>query len=262
MAVLAALIVVSAPVYACLGPANVFGVRFNDHESIDLAIIEKIGELGINYLKKEEHGIKTYSFRSHHNASIMINIDMLVDSAPPQGADLSFVVDTSKIQMQGLALDSCVRVELDWLASAGIIELTRIERENIQNAPWKMFSHPSWDHSVGGFYWTRQDTLIENNCIITEDGKIACTSNSCGEMEAVILPPQTLVITTGIFTRNHKTRQPTQRLACYNHYSVRLLDIRGRMLQHATDNREMTPCGIVLLQDRNSGVIKRVVALP
>ncbi len=235
--------------YACLGPENVFGVRFNDQESIDVSVIERLGEYGINYLKEDATGPSTYSFRSHFNPSIMVKIQILGDGI---SGDLEFAIDTSKIKLEGFPFDSCTRFELDWLAAAGIVEITRIEREKIGQ------DYSRYDHV--GMYWTKQDTLIPNNATITSNG-IVLMAEDCGAAEAVVLPPKDLTIKTGIIAKNSKPSSFDRNIAHQNNQTAFFVDIRGRMFRQQTYNRKMMPSGIVFQQDRNTGVMKRL-ALP
>jgi hypothetical protein len=237
-------------VNACLGPENVFGVRFNDQESIDVSVIERMGEKGINFLKEDTAGLLSYSFRSHFNPSIMVKIILLGDNI---SGDLNFIIDTLKTGLEGFPFDSCAHFELDWLVEAGIVEIARIEREKITQ-DYSRYKNV-------GIYWTKQDTLIPNNAIINKQGLVVM-ANRCGAAEAVVLPPQSLAIKTGIIAKNPKLYSSAPAFAQRNNPTAVFMDVRGRIFKQQTYNRKTMPCGILLKKDRNSGIIKRVVAFP
>ncbi len=252
-----AVVVGLLPVHACLGPDNIFGVRFNDQESIDVSVIERMGEYGINYLKEEKYGGVSYSFRSHYNPSIMVDI-LLITSPTVAAAErysgmVSFIVNKSEINLEGFPFDSCTRIELDWLAAAGVIEMTRIDREKIER------DYSLWNKV--GFYWTKQDTLSWNDAEMDSNGVIRPSMKDCGGEAIVKLPPQYLTIKAGIAAKNQKIRQ-SGHTVYQNNPTALFVDIRGRMFRQQADNRKMMPCGVLLQQDRSSGIIKRIVAFP
>ncbi|MBN1759935.1 MAG: hypothetical protein JW863_16535 [Chitinispirillaceae bacterium] len=256
------IIVGQVAVYACLGPENVFGINFTDGESIDTNAIEGLGEKDINYYKNknEEHWVK-YSFRSHWNSSIMVEVMKLTPPSVNEVGSLSFTIDTSVVPLAGFPFETCVRTELDWLVEAGVVAMDRLIREQIEKA----FEEYA-DSILGeaGFYWTKQEMVLPNYAAITKEG-IVVPAQGCGDIAfaQTDLPPQPLDIVVRIVTKDTKTFSRGYVAAGPDHSTMLVVDICGRMHRQQGPAGLMShPSGILLGFDRRSGAVKRVVTLP
>ncbi|MBN1576897.1 MAG: hypothetical protein JW913_10110 [Chitinispirillaceae bacterium] len=248
-------------VHACMGPENVFGIKLNNGESIDVEVIENLGEEGVNYNKNEQDGIVTYSFRSHYNPSIMVKVAAHTDPAVLSGM-LSFTVDTSVIPMAGFPFGACARAELDWLATAGILDVERIRRERIEQA---FQNEAQQQYPLASYFWMKQDSLLPNNAIfeLTENGDFIVLMANCGGIEFAVanLPPKTLDIAVGAVINERMAYR-----GCIatdpDHSAMLFIDMHGRMQRPGSTGLKAHRSGVLLGYDRRSGAVKRVVALP
>jgi hypothetical protein len=256
--ILALVIAGQAMVYACYEPANVFGVRFNAGESVDIDIITTMGEEGINY--RTDTLIHLYAsrdiiFRGHYDPSIMVSLSVY---------GMSLVVDTSVIQLEGFSVDACIRTELEWLVEAGILMMDRIaiERAEQAYAGWHLPSGVNFHSIHGPIYWTKQDTLLASSILIDEDGNFV-EVDCIGSDGTVDLPPQSLLVaavrSAGDTRHLCRNRVSTAVLKSSN----RIFDINGRiMFRSRTDGRYTNRSGFLLLYNRRSGTVKKMVRLP
>ncbi len=250
-------------VHACMGPENVFGIQLNNGESIDVSVIENFGEKDVNYYKKEQNGLLTYSFRSHYNQSIMVEVITHTDPAVVSGA-LNFTVDTSTLKMTEFPYGACVRAELDWLVTAGVLEMERIKRERIEQS---FKNEAQQEHPAASFFWTKQDSLIPNNAIFTstKNGEVIVAQANCGGLAfaATDLPPEKLDIAVGIAAKNTKRFSRGHIVTAPDRSATLVVDIHGRMhrLQGPAGLKSQRS-GLLLSFDRRSGTVKRVVTLP
>ena len=253
------LVVGQVSIYACLGPDNVFGIRLNNGESIDVSAIENLGEQDINYYKNDKFGVITYSFRSHYNPSIMVTISIENGSADLSGV-LSFTVDTSTVSLSDLPSGTCVRAELDWLMTAGILEMERIKRERIEQS----FN----GHCTACFFWTRQDSLIPNNWMFgtNMDDEYVVAMADCGETDFAVtdLPPQSLDIVVGIAVKDTKAFSGGSLANASDRSSMLLLvDINGRVVQgQKITGLKSNRSGVFVGFDRRTGAVRKVMVLP
>ncbi|MBN1307579.1 MAG: hypothetical protein JXA18_06660 [Chitinispirillaceae bacterium] len=250
-------------VQACLGPENVFGIQFNEGESLDADAIERLGEEDVNYYKdvNEDHWVK-YSFRSHYKPSIMVEVMIVTASPEDVIGSLSFTVDTSVVPIAGFPFGACVRPELDWLVTAGILEMERIKRERIEQS---FQNETQRQYPAASYFWTKQDSLLPNNAIFvsTEEGEVVVAQANCGGIAfaETDLPPKSLDIVVGIvkkdtkmFSRGHIAVDPARS-------TMLVVDINGRVQgQNVTGLKSNRP-GVFVGYDRRSGIIKRMVHL-
>jgi hypothetical protein len=112
-------------VYACRNPSNVFVIVLNNGESINISVFEQIGKKNINfYYDSIANGrIRIYSFRSHNDQNVMVKIS--------NSGLVAFIVNTSVIRLKSYQNKNLVSNELDWLITAGILSIDKIERDKI-----------------------------------------------------------------------------------------------------------------------------------
>jgi hypothetical protein len=258
-ALMGLLIIGQTAVYACLGPENVFGIRFNNGESIDVSVIENLGKEGINYYKNEENSLLKHSFRSHYNSSIMAEIVTPTDSADYSG-EIIFTIDTSAVPIRDFPFGACIRSELDWLVSAGILEMDRFIRERIESS----FNAVTDTINPARYFWTLQDTIIPNYGIIDHNGDIALPSSDCGENDFTVadLPPEALMVYIDAIIKEARHLSNGNCFNSHDRSTMFFLDISGRSIGQGTAGIKAKSSGIRLVVDRKNGIVKRMVRLP
>ncbi|MBN1604769.1 MAG: hypothetical protein JW915_24380 [Chitinispirillaceae bacterium] len=230
------LFVVPTMLFACKSPDNVFEIKFNNAESIDVTPIEKIGELNVSYFKDE--GKSRYTFRSHFQPSVMVVLDA-------GSRTLQFTVDTSKTDLNTMQYDLCVRTELDWLVDAGIVAMDRVKREKIEN------EFKKWGKSM--VFYTKQDTLVHSSYALTSDGTF--NPIDCADGPSIInLPPKSIEISTGInFKDNSGCRG--QKLS-NTKVPAAAFNINGRLINNGRNVRSSSP-QLLLYKNAETGLVRR-----
>lgn len=237
-----ALIIAPVLVHACMNPDNVVVIWFTNEESVDLSIVEKLGEEGISYFKEELiSGTLQYTYRSHYNNSTMVN---LTKNA------IDFTIDTSNVDLEGFQFGALTRTELDWLVETGILSLDRIVREKIELA----FTNCG----KGSFnFYTKQDTLVHSSNALGEDGKF-WPIDCIGSEITINLPPEVLIIPTGI----KKNLNRTSLSNIQNSNKSFFVDINGRKLKNITNMNQPVSSSIFIQYDASSGkTIKRTISI-
>ena len=250
--VILAVLTGSVTVHACYEPANVFAIMFNAGESVDPGIIATMGEEGVNY---RVNTMNVYTFRGHYDPSVMVSL---------ASTGMSFVIDTSVIQLEGFPFGTCIRTELDWLVDAGILAMDRIAIEKAEQAyaDWRLPSGISFHSVHGPAYWTKQDTLLASSIWIDEDGtyvEIDCAGPDYVEVD---LPPQSLA-TSAVRNIRHLRRNPGVSATTTSNGTNRIFDITGRMVfPKRMAGVKARQSGALLLYNRRSGVVKKILQLP
>lgn len=268
--VISAIVMAGSLVHACtVMPENAYGVCLNDNEPVDAGIIETIGEEGVNYYKNDKVIGTVYSFRGSYDPSNMVSVVTAFDSivlngdtlVPNRWTNMVYVtIDPSTMQQQHFPFGSCIRHELDMLVSAGILDLSRAEREHIEQAitQWHADSHDGYY----GYYWTLRDTVLQNNAQMDPDGVIERYRCGGGEV-TVTLPPEVLNLElAGAVELYPKASVKSDVTAGSSHSEINFLDIAGRMIGREITGNKVNGQGIRLVIDRKSGIVKRVVRLP
>lgn len=236
---------------ACLGPQNVFGIQFSDGESVDVNMIEYLGEPDVSYIKDVDNGITSYKFRSHYNPAIMVEV--LLTGAPSAYHlnTLTFTTDFASLSLSDEQYGDCVKEELDWLVMTGIIDMDRVAREKIE-ADFKA-------RKAVGFYWTKEDVLVNNEVVILEDGTIVATACSGDDLAAVVLPPQQIEIITKVIRQN---RSPNYSNSLANSAGrTVLLDINGRLISGKGGTSAHRGCGVGFYYDRTNGKVTKAIIM-
>lgn len=232
-------------VHACYDPCNVFAVKFNAGESVDCAVIATKGEEGVNYRVTASD---VYTFRAHYEPSIMVSLS---------ASGMSFAVDSSVIQLEGFAYGTCVRTELEWLVDAGILAMDRAAIEKVEAA------YAGWNASgisrVGPGYWTKQDTLLHSDVLVNENGQfleIDCAGPDAVEVD---LPPQPLSAAVPIL--HPAKNRPLETVS--GKRGLTGIAVNGRILfRNREDVRTTEQSGVVLVYNRRSNTVKKIVVLP
>jgi hypothetical protein len=234
----------STVVQACMGPDNVFGIRFNDNEPIDLGVIETLGEENVNYIKSAGN---SYKFRSHYNSAIMVQISAI---------SLFFTIDTSIIPLQDFPYSECIDNELYWLSSAGIISMNRINRDKIV-VTFSLYQYP------GHFYWTKQDTLLGSDASIDSSGTIVLMDCGGGPFNETDLPPEELSVASGVLMDNIKSLRSTFVNQVNDRASIINVDLRGRTCHRQVSGLKTAGSvpGIVFGYNRQTGSVSRILLL-
>lgn len=237
-----ALVFLPALVYACQDPDNVFAVVFNNGESLDISVIEQMGEEGVSYLKNGiPSGIVMYTFRSHYNQSIMVQVSKNV---------VNFTIDTTAVKLNQISFGDCIDNELTWLVNAGILAMDHVKRDKIKQSFEKI--------QTGSYnYWTKEDTLVHSSYIPGDNGVFE-PIDCIGSEVAINLPPQILNIKTGI----HKAILKMNPSEFKNMNSVIYVDICGRKLAQKQNILPVMSSGILIGYDVSTGLIKRTVSKP
>jgi|GEM_PF-4910873 len=236
---------------ACLGPQNVFGIQFSDGESVDVNMIEYLGEPDVSYIKNVDDGITSYKFRSHYNPAIMVEVLLTGSPSAYNLNTLTFTMDFASLTLSDEQYGECIKEELDWLVMAGIIDMDRVVREKIE-ADFKA-------KKAVGFYWTKEDTLVNNEVVILEDGTMVATACSGDELAAVVLPPQQIEIITKTIRQNRSPNH-SNRLAGSVGKAV-LLDINGRLISGKSGTSAHRGCGVGFYYDRANGKVAKTVIM-
>jgi hypothetical protein len=244
--VILAVLTGSVTVHACYEPANVFGIQFNAGESVDPDIIATMGEEGVNY---RVNTMNVYTFRGHYDPSVMVSL---------ASTGMSFVIDTSVIQLEGFPFGTCIRTELDWLVDAGILAMDRLAIERAEQA--YNDRNPSWFSTAGPVYWTNQDTLLVSSIWIDENGTYVLI-DCIGSDGTVDLPPQSLV-TSSVRSIRYLRRNMEMSATTSSNGTNRIFDISGRLIHQKSYGLQAGYSGVVLIHCRKSEAAKRVVILP
>jgi hypothetical protein len=266
------LVAAGSVAHACsILPDNAFGVCLNDNEAVDASIIETIGQEGVNYYKEVTSVGTSYSFRGSSNASIMVTVlaafdsvtinDTVVSSSllivdtvvPNDWPNMVYItLDTSAVQLGNVAYGSCIRSELNLLVTAGILDLSRAEREGIE----QVFSQLN----TVGYYWTTLDSILANNAIIESDGEIHRYRCGIGEI-SVTLPPEALNFAADVMALpDRRGISPVRGAVDPSGSEMFFIDLNGRMLpgRRVSEWRSFCP-GILFGYNRRTGVVKRIL---
>ncbi len=223
-----------------------------------------------NYLRKEGdaswlYGRTSYSFRGHDDPDVMVST--LVLSDPADNKDYGFMnmvyftLDSMKIRSSDFDMTDCIRGELEWLVYYGIIEINRMERELIEAAFSALLSRFEERKTVSFFYWTKQDTLLNNAAIIDSGGTVL--EADCFQNDAeVILPPEPLEISVKVvpnttFKDMHAGGWDIEPRSG----NLQILDIQGRACHRGRHDASGRAASRVIIGfDRNTGSVSRILS--
>ncbi|HLV31894.1 MAG TPA: hypothetical protein VKY57_10025 [Chitinispirillaceae bacterium] len=261
------LTIIPAIANACLGPQNVFGILLNDCESVDISVIEEYGELGTNYFFEYSgynnadslNCTKIYSFKSHYNPAVMVQIFFPNDQNKYPNV-LLFTINKEEFAKGNFLFSECIRKELNWLVNFGILSMERIKREKIETAFIE-----SDNNKTASFFWTKQDTLLPNNTVFDSDGQIVATACDSNDLWEVSLPPEEFTITVSVMNKypdSKKYNLAKQNILPKN--PVLLVDIRGCINPRLTNKagRQQRATGVFLEYDTRTKTVKRILSIP
>ena len=200
--ILITLLTLTLPCKACnLMPKNTFGVCFNNSPTLNTTIIKHYGSLNYNYLIDTTTlpGRTSYLYRCHYDTNTLAHIT--ITTHPTDSTDYGF---TNMLHFSPPPNSPnpqlYILTELNWLSNSHITNLTPAQNKLIANA----FTHNNY------YYWTKQDTLLDNSTLITRNNTILTADCSPNPPNTPTPPPHTLTLptTTTLPTHHHKTPHP------------------------------------------------------
>lgn len=242
-------------VEACKNPDYVFSVMFTcDDIPVDLSLFGELGEEGVNYFHNSgDNEIvmtgfeESYTYRNHYNMNVLVNVGE---------RGINFIIDTSNVNMDTLRVDVCTEKELEWLNNAGIVQIPKVQREEIGLAFYGRYESM--------IYWTKWDTLVASDLALLADTNcvlIRWVEEDCmGIIPQIEFPPQELG-STEIIPSNRFQPKKSQIMNANNNYGAYLLD--GRIIkQNSEDIKKRSHSGNIILEhDTENGMTRRSVKM-
>lgn len=239
-------------VYACKNPDYVFSLifKYDSEYLVDLSLFETIGEDGINYIKESTNDTNiitnsmksAYSYRSHYNDFVLIQVG---------AAGINFIIDTSGLNIDSFKADSCIIKELDWLNRTGIVQISRVDREEIAAAFANDFK--------SSIYWVKWNVFTNSDMVADSSGnfrRARCASNF-----SIIFPSERLEITSIINKNRFGISEKTSIRNLDNSKSA-LVDIRGRKIKNISNlKKNSVSSNLIIHYDQKNGTTKRLLNL-
>ncbi len=252
--VIAALLMIASfsMIYACRNPDYVFSVifKFDLDYTVDLSLFETIGDEGINYFRGSTNDTNiimtnsnnAYSYRSHYNDFVLIEV---------ASAGINFIIDSSGLNINSFKADSCIKKELEWLNLAGIVQISKVERNEIAAA----FA----DSFKSDVYWTKWDVLTSSEMTPDSSGNFEWVR--CISEFSLKLPSKSLEYITSVNRNNKITSSEKFKSSNIRNSKLVLVDIRGRIIKNNNLTINRFSPNVVIQYDQKAGTAKRQLKL-
>lgn len=272
----AILFTVSVSMACFVMPDNTYGIFLNDDESVDVTIINYLGEEGVNYYKTEENITLPeisdkimYSYRGHSEPSVMVNIVLTkkdksdIDYYSDFSNMVFFTVDEENLNMNEFDPVSFMRHELEWLLYYGIINFTILEINEIENSFYELYIRSN-ERDVKFspmYYFTKQDTLLSSAHVLTENNEPVAVD--CTVEKAVIkLPSKSLEFNVNVRDKKKGAASFEGNKTVSPLLSTKYVDLHGRTVSCNLIKRyngKTGLAGIVFKWNKKTGKVSRIL---